>query len=227
MTSTKKGIGLSESRGLGNTQLDALGVSWYYSWGVDTQATSKPFIPMCFSLNTISKLYTTPVLLGFNEPDNVNQSDISVDTALANWNTLVSKSTRIGSPATAGNPLATGSWLTQFMSTKPKVDFICVHWYKGVDSKKFISDMKAIITLYKKPIWITEYAPQTVASATASPNKFTQTQVDNFIKTTTAWMESEPMVERYAWHDSKVGTSAVFTSTGELTPTGLTYKNAK
>lgn len=227
IASTKKGIGLSESRGFGNTQLDALGVSWYYSWGVDTQATSKTFFPMCFSLNTIPKLYTTPVLLGFNEPDNTSQSDITVSTALANWNTLVSKSTRLGSPATAVNPLTTGSWLTQFMSANPKVDFVCVHWYKGTDHVKFISDMKAIIALYKKPIWITEFAPQTVASATASPTKYSQAAVNTFIAKTVAWMETEPMVEKYAWHDAKSGTSAVFTSTGALTATGTTYKNSK
>lgn len=226
-TSPKKGFGLPESR-LGAVHLDTLGASWYYNWGPTTAiSTTKPFIPMCFSLNTLPRLTQYGTLLGFNEPDNASQSNITVTNALVNWPVLVSKSTRIGSPATAGNPLTTGSWLQQFMSTNPKVDFICVHWYKGVNSTLFINDMTAIINKWRKPIWITEFAPQTTSSSTSSPNKYTQAQVNTFITTVVRWMESQPMVEKYAWHDSKTGTSALFTSTGQLTTTGIAYRDAR
>jgi hypothetical protein len=39
-------------------------------------------------------------------------------------------------------------------------------------------------------------------------------------------MESNPMIIKYAWHNSKTGTSAIFTTTGQLTPTGITYRDA-
>jgi hypothetical protein len=39
-------------------------------------------------------------------------------------------------------------------------------------------------------------------------------------------MEQEPMVERYAWHDSKVGTCAIYTEKGQLTETGKAYRDA-
>jgi hypothetical protein len=226
-TSVKKGVGLTEST-FGAVQLDSLGVSWYYSWGPTTGiTTTKTFVPMCFSLNTLPRLTTYTTLLGYNEPDNTSQSNISVSSALSNWPTLVSKSTKLGSPAMAGNPLTSGSWLQQFMVTNPKVDFICIHWYKGVNSTLFINDMKAIIAKWKKPIWITEFAPQTVSSSTSSPNKYTQAQVNAFITAVVKWMESEPMVEKYAWHNSKTGTSAIFTTSGQLTPTGIVYRDAK
>jgi Glycosyl hydrolase catalytic core len=225
----KKGFGLTESV-YGNTQLSALDVSWYYSWGYSTQISSPvaSFIPMVFSLNTIPSITPKPVILGFNEPDNVSQSNMSVATAIANWPTLVSNSTLIGSPATADNPLTVNSWLTQFMNwtPKPKVDFVCVHWYKGVSVTQFKNDMNNIIALYNKPIWVTEFAPQTVSSALAQPNKYTQTQVNNFLNNVIPWMEQHPMIQRYAYHNPKYGTCAVFDAAGLLTPTGLTYKNA-
>jgi len=224
--STKKGLGLSESR-YGAEQLDSLGVSWYYSWGFTTGVrTTKTFIPMVFSLNTLSRITPNQTILGFNEPDNASQSNIAVSNALSNWSPLVNNSVRLGSPGTAGNPLTTGSWLSQFMASNPKVDFITVHWYKGVNSTLFINDMKAIITKWKKPIWITEFAPQTISSSTSNPTKYSQTQVNAFINTVVHWMETEPMVEKYAFHDSRTGTSALFTTTGKLTPTGIAYRDS-
>lgn len=229
VVTTKKGIGLTESV-YGNTQLSALNVSWYYSWGYNTSISAPvaTFTPMVFSLNTLPSVTPKQTILGFNEPDNASQSNMSVATAIANWPTLVNNSTRIGSPATAGNPLTTGSWLTQFMNAtpKPKVDFVCVHWYKGCDAAKFKSDMTAIINLYGKPIWITEFAPQTVSSAQSLPTKYTQTQVNTFLNTVIPWMEANPMIEKYAYHNPKYGTCATFTSTGALTATGITYRDA-
>jgi len=228
-TSPKKGVGLTEST-FGKAQLDSLGVSWYYNWGPTTSiTTNKLFVPICFSRNTIPRLTTTNTLLGFNEPDNANQSNMSVATAVSNWNSLTSKCTNIGSPATAGNPLTAGSWLTQFMNStpKPKVDFVCVHWYKGCNASKFKSDMTAIINLYGKPIWITEFAPQTVSSSTANPTKYSQAQVNAFINSVVPWMEANPMIIKYAWHNSKSGTSATFTTAGQLTATGITYRDAQ
>jgi hypothetical protein len=36
-------------------------------------------------------------------------------------------------------------------------------------------------------------------------------------------MDSTPWVQRYAWHDSRAGTSALFAENGELTATGPAY----
>jgi hypothetical protein len=227
-TSPKKGVGLVESAGNSNKRLDSLGVAWYYSWGFTTSVvTNKEFVPMVPKLFSLSSVLAKPIILGFNEPDNTSQANIIVSTALANWGPIATKAVRVGGPATAGNAQTTGSWQEQFMAAKPKVDFVCVHWYKGPDSKKFVADMTAIITKYNKPIWVTEFAPQTTASSTASPTKYTQAQVDAFIKDVIAWMEQQPMVERYAWHDSKVGTSAIYDANGNLTATGKTYRDAK
>jgi hypothetical protein len=116
---TKKGIGLAESQGLGDSQLQALQVAWYYNWGPQSQIKTRvPFVPMAFSPASIAKLPTNvPIVLGFNEPDNAKQSDLQVSDALAAWPSLQARAHSLGAPATAGNPLKKASWLDEFMHT--------------------------------------------------------------------------------------------------------------
>ena len=75
---SKKGFGLTESL-YGNTQLSALNVSWYYSWGYNTSISNPvaQFTPMVFSLNTLPSVTPKTTILGFNEPDNTSQSNMS------------------------------------------------------------------------------------------------------------------------------------------------------
>lgn len=224
--SQKKGLGLSESRGFSEKQLKELGVSWYYNWGAKTEIKTEIFfVPMIFSKRTVESPVSADAVLGFNEPDNSKQSDMTVQEALGLWPKVVTKGKRIGSPAMAGHPVA-GDWLPQFMKPAPKVDFVTVHWYKGIQSKRFKKDMQDVFDTYKKPLWITEFAPQTTKSSKENPAKFSQAEVDTFIREVLAWMESTPFVERYAWHDAKTGTSALFDEKGNLTATGRTYSAA-
>jgi len=228
-TTSKKGIGLNESaNGFNNTQLQLLNVSWYYNWGLTTKANSTiPFVPMEWGTGGLSSLGTYQYLLGFNEPDNSSQSNLTVSQALSYWPKLVAATTYIGSPSMAGNPVTSGSWLQQFMQSSPKVDFITVHWYKGIDTTTFYSDMTNIYNLFKLPIWVTEFAPQTAAESTTNPTQYSQAQVNQFITAVTNWMNNQSFIQRFAWHDSQTGTSAVFTSTGQLTATGQAYSAVK
>ena len=223
----KKGIGLVEKEGLGEKQLQALNVHWFYNWGASTDIkTPIKFVPMIFSLRTLDKSVHSDEVLGFNEPDNSKQSDISVQQALRNWPELTKKSRLIGGPAMAGNPVS-GSWLPEFMKGAPKVDFVTVHWYKGADAKKFIKDIQAVCSAYGKPVWVTEFAPSTAGNGRKDPDKFTQSEVNQFIQDAVSWMNQEPCVQAFAWHDAKEGTSALFDKNGDLTETGKTYANAK
>jgi len=221
--SLKRGIGLPERHGFGEKHLEELHVAWYYNWGPATKLKTKAlFVPMVFSMKSLDADISGDFVLGFNEPDHIKQSNISVEEAFKHWPKVARQVKHVGSPAVAGNPV-TGDWLPAFMKGNPKVDFITVHWYKGVDSKHFIKDMQAVHDKYKKPIWVTEFAPQTAANSKENPTKFTQEQVNQFIADTTHWMETSPVVERYAWHDSGVGTSALFDEKGRLTDSGKAY----
>lgn len=222
----KKGFGLPERKGKDARHLELLKVGWYYNWGDRTQLTTPArFVPMIFSGRRQPPAEKTAFVLGFNEPDHPKQANLSVAEALEKWPAIAERADTLISPALAGNPV-TKPWLNDFMKANPKVDAIAVHWYRGADAARFIKDLEEIHAHFKKPLWVTEFAPQTAASSTESPDKFSHAQVKAFIASTTRFMEKTPWVHRYAWHDSGVGTSALFTEQGELTPTGKAYAEA-
>ena len=225
--SVKKGVGLPERRGFGAKQLAALRVGWYYNWGADTavRSTQATFVPMIFSGRRVDSAVTGPRLFGFNEPDHEKQSHMTVEEALRLWPGVAAKAGLVGAPATAGNPVS-GDWLPQFMVADPKVDFMTLHWYKGTSVKKFSADVQALHEKYRRPVWVTEFAPQTASSSRENPGKFKQSEVEAFIAGAVAWMEAAPFVEGYAWHHSGAGTSALFDDRGDLTATGRAYAGA-
>ena len=223
----KKGFGLPERKGMDAHHLELLTVGWFYNWGDSTKLTTHAqFVPMTFSGRREPPKSKEKILLGFNEPDHLKQANLTPAAALEKWPALVAKSETIIAPALAGNPLKS-EWLTTFLKANPKVDAIAVHWYKGADSARFIKDLEEIHAHFKKPLWVTEFAPQTMADSAENPTKFTQAQVNTFIAETTAFMEKTPWVSRYAWHHSGVGTSALFTKDGQLTETGKAYSAVK
>ncbi len=225
--SEKKGFALAEIRGFGGERLEALNVSWYYNWSYKTNiSTQAQFVPMIWSRKGLNAQIGGDYVLGYNEPDLEEQSDITVEDALKSWPTLASKAEFVGSPSMAGNPV-TDDWFLRFMAADPKVDFVDVHWYKGVDPQHFINDIEEVHTKYGKPVWVTEFAPQSTDSAKLNPNQYTQKQVDRFISETVHWMESTPWVERYAIFDPGIGTCALFDENSELTDTGRTYANSQ
>ena len=106
-------------------------------------------------------------LLGFNEPDNQNQSNMTVTQALSLWPQLMATGMTLGSPAVAANAATPGSWLSQFMkgatARRYPVNFIAVHWYganfaTSTAVSQLESYLQAIYALYRLPLWLTEFA---------------------------------------------------------------------
>ena len=97
-TSPKKGVGAWTFTGANQALFDA-GVSWYYTWSHDTAGITTPtgvqFVPMIWgaadvsatALNQAKQAGST--LLGFNEPDNPNQSNMTVTQAISLWPQLM------------------------------------------------------------------------------------------------------------------------------------------
>lgn len=212
---------------INQTELTEVGASWYYSWGYSTWVTSPhvPFVPMAWSNDDISKLPSlNTYVLGFNEPDNSSQSNISVATALSAWPSLVSRAIYPGSPAVAGNAVS-GTWLPAFMagSPTPTVSFIPVHYYPGDSVSNFENYISSVCSTYNLPVWVTEFAVQTDSQSSSNPTQYSQSDVNNFIASTTAWMNANSCVQRYSWHSSTTGTSDLFNADGSLTSTGTAY----
>ena len=114
-SSTKKGFAQDDGRGLYSTRISILNVGWYYTWS-NTYPTygpnGVPWTAMIWSkksvtdqvianLTAMGKAGTIKELLGFNEPDNQAQSNMSVDDAIALWPKLMSTGLRLGSQAVA------------------------------------------------------------------------------------------------------------------------------
>ena len=98
---TKKGAVISSTDPKIVTKIRSLNPKWYYTWGPTAVLGLEdiPFTPMCWGSNSVSKLGTqVPVLLGFNEPDRPDQSNLTPQQAFNLWPKLESLGSRLGVP---------------------------------------------------------------------------------------------------------------------------------
>lgn len=228
--STKKGFAYPDSL------VSLVKPSWYYNWKTVPTAgvVGVPFVPMVWGRNSVPPTNVN-IILGFNEPDSTSQSNIlPIDAANLWYKVINTGATQIGSPATAENP-STGTWLKTFLNStitgttsKPKVDFICVHRYAGPDAVNFLNFVDNVWNTFKKPIWITEFAVADWSATTAKSTKYDATMVLNFTKTVLPALESRSYVQRYSWKtrtttDNNMWFSAIFYPNSTLTPLGKYY----
>lgn len=227
-----------------------LRTSWYYNWGsrpstkdvVPAEDPSIRFVPMCWGwnqhfeqgLNALRPMHP-PLLFGFNEPDHTDQSNLSVEAALAAWPRLQGVATELVGPSCAQPQ---GPWMQQFMTAADKqnlqVDSVGFHHYGSPDPHDFIGLLVRVHQMYGRPIWVTEFAPADWQAKPGGPkNRYTEKQVIEFIRVTCAYMEETPWVKGYAWYPwGKAGqggplsTSAFFDTAGSLTEAGQAYAAA-
>jgi Glycosyl hydrolase catalytic core len=228
----KKGLVVKATDALAKHKLDLVQPDWYYTWGTSQVAlTNIPFVPMIWGMSElrVARSIRSPHLLLFNEPDNEKQSHIDPVTAATLFNSVSFPSDMlIGSPATASNPTKPGGWLSVFMSEAQPVDFICMHWYAAPHPQSLVSTIDTLYDLYKKPIWITEFA---VADWTGN-GRYTSAQVVEFMQAILPILDAHPHVARYCWKtrsqgDVFMGPSALFNDIdGSLTELGKVYAKA-
>jgi hypothetical protein len=246
--SAKKGVGTWYFGG-GATAMSDVGVAWYYTWRTDHQWEPAPasvqFVPMIWDETHVNDLELqravqtgAGILLGYNEPDHPEQAAMSVEEALDLWPRLQQTGLRLGSPATADNPAAPGSWLERFMDGAERrgyrVDFICAHWYgsgtdAAVETARLRGFLQAIYDKYRKPIWLTEFALIAWTIPTTFP---TPEEEAAFVREAVPMLESLPFVERYAWFslppwtsDGLASTASLYRDDGTPTPVGAVYRS--
>ena len=210
----KKGVSVWVFDGV-DRALAKSGASWYYTWAVDHPGIASPrgvrFVPMIWGAGTVTAANLRHVrresrfLLGFNEPDNPNQSNMTVSQALKLWPRLMATKMNLGSPAVATDAATPGGWLDKFMrgarARHYRVNFITVHWYGGDFRTKAAvgelkSYLKAIHARYKLPIWLTEFALIRFAATAVFP---TARQQASFLTAATSMLQRLSYVQRYAW----------------------------
>lgn len=201
---------LSPYKGVANSpagQLRALGATWCYNWGTTPKVTDCDdplFVPMVWgsgdvagALKSITKAgYKT--VLGFNEPNKKDQSNMTVAEAITLWPTITSNpDIRVGSPAVSDDGRA---WLVDFMTqVKAKglrVDFIAMHWYGWNAGSCTASQLEGAVNWASQwglPVWITEFG----CMGSSNPNEQT---VLSFFSDAVKMIAKHPLVERYAWY---------------------------
>ena len=242
----KKGVGVWTFGGVSQA-LAASGVSWYYTWNTQHQGVTTPgsasFVPMIWGAKSVTDTSLAqaraegPYLLGFNEPDMAQQSNMTVEQALGLWPKLMAAGKVLGSPAVAYGADTAGGWLDRFMSgAKAKgyrVDFITLHWYGGdfrtpQAVQQLTSYLSSVHERYHKPIWLTEYALIDFSQGTRFPSA--QQQAD-FVTASTKALDALPYVQRYAWFglgaDPAKPSSGLFTNGTTATAAGRAFQAAR
>lgn len=243
--SSKKGLGHGMSAEDWDERLEALRCKWFYSWTArmpEDLPRGISYAPMIFKYNgnkeaviqagKAAKKERMKEILTFNEPDQKSQAGMTVEQALEVWPLLEESGLRLGSPATVHPD---NEWMQSFMNEakkrKYRVDFVCVHSYGPPDADHLVNRLEAIRKLYRKPIWITEFAAGDWQAKDVAQNKHDPETVLRFMEDILRQLERMDFIERYAWFPAKqdnkaLGTSALFDGTGKLTRLGECYRDA-
>lgn len=242
--SAKKGLGIGGRSPDFSRKLQDLRCKWFYSWTANIPEgvpEGTEFIPMIFKYNGNRQAVITAAdaakqagikeLLGFNEPDQAKQGNMSVEQALEAWPVLQETGLRLGSPACVHPDK---EWMKAFMEgakkRELKVDFVCVHSYGGTNADALIQRLHAIHKLFRKPIWITEFAVGDWNAKSPAENQYKPDQVLKFMEAVLPQLDKLDFLERYAWFPAKVennalGTSALFADDATLTRLGECYRD--
>jgi len=243
--SMKKGLAIAVKKNQWAEKLSKLNSKWFYSWGSkipDGIPAGVKFKPMIYGYwgdkagvakaGKMAKEAGIKELLGFNEPDRKNQSNMSVEKALKVWPILMETGLRLGSPACVHPD---DDWMKAFMAGVKKkglrVDFVAIHSYGGPNAGELEKRLRRIQKMYKKPIWITEFAVGDWNAKTPQANKHKPEKVLRFMEAVLPKLNSMDFVERYAWFpagqkSAPLGTSALFDGKGKLTRLGQCYRDA-
>jgi len=202
--------------------------SWYYHWGSlpdgkGMDCTSSPrateFVPMFWSCGEDCSTGLDPdywslwmkagvkYILGFNEPDNEGQSNMTPAFAAAAWVSLQTIAAKFNPPLELVSPAMTHwsedgtPWLDQFFGNcseikdcdPSSVKYVAFHDYGG-DADTLIKKANGAAKKYGRPIWLTEF------SVGSQEHRDKQ---DAFIKDVIPKLEAADSVFRYAWYSTR------------------------
>jgi len=141
--------------------------SWFYDWGAGATSTADyEYIPMRHnrwwdSWENIGSRTGTSAVLGFNEPDHADQSDLGTEIAIDLWPEMMKSGLRVGSPAPDN---INKDWLHEFLakadSLNYRVDFVATHMYWNSQDPYKLADYISELCrdVYGgRPMWITEW----------------------------------------------------------------------
>lgn len=205
--SIERGVGLAT-----RTCSDAilLNVSWFYTW-LDTDPCpgqiNIPWYPMIFGGANVPdaakfKGSNYEYLLGFNEPNEPNQGNLTPQQALNYWPQLMATGLKLVSPAVAQWNNGPWEWTVPFMQGVKKnnytVDVLAFHYYADYrlpagDLQTFFKNLTSTPEFKGYPIWITETSNETGS----------QTDNVNFVEELYEIWREYPQIERFSWFTNR------------------------
>ncbi|KIK55560.1 glycoside hydrolase family 128 protein [Collybiopsis luxurians FD-317 M1] len=230
----KRGIAYETSSKPDPSHIANTAISWLYNWG-DTAPANLPkgieFVPMQWGKDGVDgfqakvKASGAKYVLGFNEPERPDQSNIPVADAVTLFKQyltpLRSQGIKVGAPAVSSAPEGQ-AWIKAFaQQCTDCFDFIPLHWY-GTGSANFLGyldTMHKATELAKYQLWVTEFGDTTMNDPTT---------VKNFLTDTIKSMDGLSYVDRYSWFDYSTSTPGLQTNlldpkTGGLNDLGTAY----
>jgi hypothetical protein len=250
--SAKRGVAY-DFASLADLQALAPGVSWWYDWGsrpnvgLPTNAAAQAgmdFIPMLWNasydattVENFIKANDVAYLLVLNEPNLVDQADMTPARAAAAWPgyeaVAAATGAKIVGPAITWGTMPGYSdpvvWMDAFIAAyqaanggrSPRIDYLAFHWYDYG-----LAGQLDRLAKYGKPFWVTEMANWHTGDGDSAIDTLAkqQAQMTDMVAT----CESRADVFRYAWFTGRWNSDAHFTSllaagTGQLTDLGKLY----
>lgn len=253
LKSAKRGVAY-DFASLADLQALSAGVSWWYDWNAHPNnalpssaavQASMDYIPMLWNASydaasVEAYIHANPgiaYLLVMNEPNLVDQADLTPAQAAAAWPgyeaVAAATGAKIVGPAITWGTMANYAdpvvWLDAFIAAyqsanggrSPQIDYLAFHWYDyGLDAQL------DRLTKYGKPFWVTEFANWHTGDGAAAIDTLAkqEAQMTDMVNT----CETRTDVSRYAWFTGRWGSDAHFTSllgasAGELTDLGRRY----
>ena len=248
--SKKRGVGYGSHSEADMAALSA-GTTWWYNWfhQPDAQVASvyqnygMEFVPMAWNggfneqamRNYLSAHPEVKYVLGWNEPNFLEQANMTPSEAAAEWPRLEAIADEFGlkivSPAMnfCGNCVTENGttytdpveYFDDFFAacTDCRVDAIAIHAYMGTVGA--LEWYVGLFEKYGKPIWLTEFANW--------ENDPTLEDQKHFLVQAVDYLENEPSVERYAWftgrHNGPPYIGLLEQQSGVLSELGQIYVN--
>lgn len=211
---------------------------WNYDYdNLATSTLDTEYVPMrdtayWDAYANINSLQKSTEVLGFNEPDQANQADMTVAAAIAQWPSLMQSGLRVGAPAVSSSGVSGQglSWLYSFMAQATnlgyRVDYIPIHLYHcSWTTTQFSNYLAGVYQTTGKAVWVTEFNDTDFSSGCSQSQSSEASAIGGYI----SMMESCPFVERYSvyeYFDPSTSLNLVTTNTPpSLTPAGVVYHN--
>ncbi|ESP01176.1 hypothetical protein LOTGIDRAFT_172699 [Lottia gigantea] len=217
--SSKKGIGICSSAFVCGDTWKFSGVTWWYDWRWDQgertwahcpHAARDGYVPMIFNEKEAHQAKlpaNAKYVLGFNEPQQKGQAEMSVEKCAQVWPLVQQKAGNriLVGPALAAcdiDPDMCIRWYETFFKHCKgcRVDKIAIHGYH-CQPQRMMQSIEKISRHFNRKIWLTEFSCKGAVSIDHDLN---------FMKTILPMLERSPYVERYAWFCNRLDKTSGF-----------------